>query len=256
MNIDKDTKIFFSLASNPGNFGCKFFNYFFKKYGINAIYKSLKLENCCYKEFIDLIYSFKKVNVGGISVSMPYKYYAAKICDIAGFNNVNTIFFKNDDIVGYNTDAIGFEKCLRKMLDNTANPDHRFYIYGGGAVANSILAVVKNFSSYCRLFERQEVVLDVEDHCWNFLINASPVGMDHIEDKVFTKDRIKKFKYVFDVVNKKQDTNLIKLSKKLNKIYCKGSRMALYGAQQQFKIYTGIELTDKEVEKFYQKEFK
>ena len=29
--IDKDTKVFFSVASNPGNKGSKFYNSYFKK---------------------------------------------------------------------------------------------------------------------------------------------------------------------------------------------------------------------------------
>ena len=40
---NKNTKIFFSVASNPGNQGSKFYNSYFKK-NINAIYLPLKLK--------------------------------------------------------------------------------------------------------------------------------------------------------------------------------------------------------------------
>ena len=40
MLINKDTKIFCSFSSNPGNNGCEFFNTKFQENNINAIYKS------------------------------------------------------------------------------------------------------------------------------------------------------------------------------------------------------------------------
>ena len=39
MQINKDTKIYGSFSSNPGNNGCVFFNRKFQENNINAIYK-------------------------------------------------------------------------------------------------------------------------------------------------------------------------------------------------------------------------
>ena len=38
--INKETKIYCSFSSNPGNNGCIFFNSEFKELNMNAIYKS------------------------------------------------------------------------------------------------------------------------------------------------------------------------------------------------------------------------
>ena len=45
MKIDKDTLLFMSASSAPGNFGSIIHNMAFNYYGINAIYKSFKINN-------------------------------------------------------------------------------------------------------------------------------------------------------------------------------------------------------------------
>ena len=43
--INKDTKFFISIASNPSNFGTLVYNKLFQKFKINAIYKSFKVQD-------------------------------------------------------------------------------------------------------------------------------------------------------------------------------------------------------------------
>ena len=47
--INKETKFFISISSRPSNFGTQVYNNIFKKFGINAVYKSFKVNNI--KEF-------------------------------------------------------------------------------------------------------------------------------------------------------------------------------------------------------------
>ena len=68
MKINKDTKVYGSFSSNPGNNGCKFFNEQFEKYDINAIYKSFYSTNP--EKLID---SVKHLNFSGFALSMPLK---------------------------------------------------------------------------------------------------------------------------------------------------------------------------------------
>ena len=66
--INKETKFFISISSRPSNFGTQVYNNIFQKFGINAIYKSFKVNNI--KEFKK---SFVFLGLNGASISMPYK---------------------------------------------------------------------------------------------------------------------------------------------------------------------------------------
>ena len=66
--INKDTKIYCSFSSNPGNNGCIYFNTKFQQNNINAIYKSFYSDNI--QKSIEAI---KTLDISGFAVSMPFK---------------------------------------------------------------------------------------------------------------------------------------------------------------------------------------
>ncbi|MEK6881380.1 MAG: hypothetical protein AABY22_17285, partial [Nanoarchaeota archaeon] len=139
--VNVQTKLFFSIASNPGIFGSHLYNKAFKELGINAIYKPLKLEpNIQLGELVALIHQFfKKIGVCGVSVSMPFKklaYLAVRPGDEVTdeIKIANTIVIKDNNCLSYNTDCVGFEKACENMLNKSKNA----LIFGCGNAANSI----------------------------------------------------------------------------------------------------------------------
>ena len=66
--IDNKTKIILSCSSNPSNFGCKIYNYIFRKNSLNYLYVPIKTTNA--KTIINTI---KEFNLHGASISMPIK---------------------------------------------------------------------------------------------------------------------------------------------------------------------------------------
>ena len=75
-SINKDTKIYCSFSSNPGNNGCKYFNNLFERKNINAIYKSFYSDNI--QKSIEAV---KTLNISGFAVSMPFKTQVLKYVD-------------------------------------------------------------------------------------------------------------------------------------------------------------------------------
>ena len=65
--INKDTKIYGSFSSSPGNNGCEFFNKEFEDRNINAIYKSFYSDDI--KKSIEAV---KTLSISGFAVSMPF----------------------------------------------------------------------------------------------------------------------------------------------------------------------------------------
>jgi shikimate dehydrogenase len=234
--INKDTKLFCSVSSHPGNFGATLYNVAFQELGIDAIYKPLKCENV--SELIDIVRYAKLYSIGGISVSMPYKKIVLNLATLQDQNvietgNANTLVFSKHDPApaAYNTDVIGFEKSNQEVLKNARSAT----IVGKGAIADSIHYVLETHNIVSRCMNSRPHKKAIVDDEW--LINASPIGMAHVEDTFFTEEFIGGFKYVSDVVVSKEPTNLIKISEKLGKISVKGWEMSLEQLCKQFEFY-------------------
>ncbi|MBO5974462.1 MAG: shikimate dehydrogenase, partial [Paludibacteraceae bacterium] len=96
------------------SFSQKFFTEKFKKEGIDAIYSLYDLEDI--NQFAKLI---NKEAISGLNVTIPYKEaiipFLDKIDTTAeeiGAVNVIKIDKSNKQLIGYNSDCIGFEKSL------------------------------------------------------------------------------------------------------------------------------------------------
>lgn len=247
MNIDKDTKIFFSLASNPGKLGAIFYNNAFKYLQINAIYKPLGIGNY-FEDYSRFVESMIYVGASGFSVSMPFKKVAASYCVgrdryVEEIGNANTIVKNGDNFFAYNTDWIGFERSCFNILQKSKFA----LIYGNGAVSDSIKYVLNKNNIFFDVVDRKNFFTFKVCKDYDFLINATPIGMSHVVDNIFEENLVKKFEFVFDVVV--GGTNLKNIAKKMNKICIDSILMYIEQLYEQFKIYTGIPYPKEIVEK-------
>ena len=86
-------------------------NYWIKNNGINAIYEKQKLNENELEHFISQVKD-KKIN--GINVTVPFKktvipYLDELSVEAQSTQSVNTIYLKNNKVIGHNTDIFGFE---------------------------------------------------------------------------------------------------------------------------------------------------
>lgn len=117
MLVNKDTKIFCSFSSNPGNNGCEFFNTKFQENGINAVYKSFYSNDIA--KSIDAV---KTLDIAGFAVSMPFKIDILKYVDEADdasqiIGAANTVTNTNGYLKAYNTDWVGVSKYILESID-------------------------------------------------------------------------------------------------------------------------------------------
>jgi len=237
--INKNTQLFLSLSSNPGNFGATLYNTAFQELGIDAIYKPLGVAPYRFvskESFFQLIEGLSKMGVAGVSISSPYKkdaYYASsfksdKADPAYRIKNTNTLKFENARLYPYNTDCVGFERACQYPLKVARSA----VLYGNGALADSIkFMLFKHKIAYC-IVGKEETRFPPAD----WLINASPVGMPHVSDRVFTEEVVEKYAHVFDCVVDRE-TKLISLANKLGKQCINGVDMCLEQLCAQFKIY-------------------
>mgnify|MGYP001348476249 CR=1 FL=1 len=91
-------------------------NYWIKKNNIDAIYDKQKLEE---RDLGNLISQIKEKKISGINVTVPFKksvipFLNELTLEAEKTQSVNTIFLKNNKVVGHNTDVGGFEMSINK----------------------------------------------------------------------------------------------------------------------------------------------
>ncbi len=202
MQINKDTKIYGSFSSNPGNNGCIFFNKKFKENKINAIYKSFYADN-----LLKTLEAVKTLNFSGFALSMPFKVEILKYTDyidpIANeIGSANTILNISDELYAYNTDWLG----VKKFFLNMSNKPKDIFIAGNGGFSKAIQYTCNKININYKVITRENWS-DLES-TEKIIFNATPVELIYkniIDGRPFTKD---------------------------------GKLIANFQAEEQFKLYT------------------
>jgi shikimate dehydrogenase len=169
---------------------------------------------------------------------------------------VNTIYLKNQKVIGHNTDIDGFEKAIKKINFDFTNK--KIFILGAGGVVPSIIyASMKMGSSEIlisnRTKEKAEKVRNIFDNIkvidWgeipNFdvIINATSLGLKK-EDKLdLNFNEIGKNKLFYDVIYNPRETFFLNTGKELGNKHENGKLMFVYQAFLAFKLWHGMEPT-------------
>lgn len=228
----------------------KLHNFWFKENNISATYdKKLIVES-----ELESFFSFmKKNNIAGVNVTVPFKQkvitFLDKISDLSiKAKSVNTIVLDNGQLIGDNTDIIGFQNSLNKF--NLKGK--KALIFGAGGVVSSVVLALnnlglENITITNRTKNKAEILsekynLEVCD--WgkildaDIYINCTSIGLNKNDsmDLDFSKINGKIF---YDIIYKPKTNFLINAEKYGNQII-DGKMMFLYQAQKSFEIWHGI----------------
>ena len=133
------------VIGNPINHSLspKLHNQWIKENNIDAFYDKKKLNENEIKGIIDEV---KNEKINGINVTVPFKKSVIPFLDelttLAGeAQSVNTIFKKDNKVIGDNTDIGGFEQSLKHI--NYSVKNKKVFILGAGGVVPSIIIALK-----------------------------------------------------------------------------------------------------------------
>jgi len=147
IRFDRDTRLFISASSSPGNRGTFFYNHFFRELGLNAVYLARKISDAG-----ALTGSIRALGLAGCSVSMPMKSSVIPFLDALDplaerVGSVNTILSSNGLLTGFNTDVTGFVMPLK---DRGLVPES-VLIFGYGSVVSSVVAGLREINPGVRI---------------------------------------------------------------------------------------------------------
>ena len=233
----------------------KLHNYWIQKNNIDAIYEKKQLNESDIKTMIDEVKSEK---INGINVTIPFKKSVIPFLDQLTLiakeaQSVNTIFKKDNKIVGDNTDIGGFECGLKHMNYEVKNK--KVFILGAGGVVPSIILALKKLGVFKislsnrtkeKAVELKKIYKDLEVINWgecidfDMIINATSLGLKN-EDRIeLDFGKIKSDKLFYDVIYNPSKTNFLLKAEELGNKIENGKMMFIYQAQLSFKIWHNI----------------
>ena len=248
----------FLVIGNPieHSLSPKLHNYWIKNNGIDAIYEKTKLEE---DELENIVLQIKKQKIYGANITVPFKKAIIPFLDeltIEADNtqSVNTLFLKDNKVVGHNTDIIGFETSIKKSKFNIFNKEV-LILGAGGVVPSIIFALNKMKVSKIKISNRtREKAENLKKHFKNIeiidwgevpnfdmIINATSIGLKKEDHIILDFSSISKNSLFYDVIYNPKETNFLKTGKKMGNMTLNGKLMFIYQALSAFNIWHGIE---------------
>ena len=233
----------------------KLHNLWLKENNINAIYEKKKLSENDIKGIIEEV---KKEKINGVNVTVPFKKSVIPFLDELSplareSQSVNTIFKKDNQIIGDNTDIFGFEQSLNHINYSVKNKE--IFILGAGGVAPSIILALKRLGvskitlsnrtkekadNLRNIYSNLEIINWGQNTDFDMIINTTSLGLKK-EDQIkldFSKTGSNKLFY--DLIYNPDKTNFLLEGEKLGNQVENGKMMFIYQAQLAFKIWHNI----------------
>ena len=229
-------------------------NFWLKKHGIDAIYERQLVEKNDVEKIINDIRDSK---IQGINVTVPFKKvvipFLDQLSDTAKeTQSVNTIFKKQNELVGDNTDVYGFTEAIKLTNFNLTNK--KALILGAGGVVPSIILSLKSMgASEITLSNRTKKKADDLKKSFPFLkvvswgetiksdliINATSIGIKLNEEIKLDHSKLEG-QLFYDVIYNPPKTKFLENAKKSGKKTENGKSMFVYQAMKAFEIWNGI----------------
>ena len=231
-------------------------NYWLKKNNIDGIYNKEKMNLSDLENFF---INLKNKEIIGANVTVPFKkdvisYVDELSVEAEHTQSVNTIYLKNDKIIGHNTDIRGFELALKDTGYDVVGK--RILILGAGGVVPSIIFALNKMKASKILISNRtrtkaENLNDYFKHLaivdwgelpeFDMIINATSVGLKSNEKLDLDFLKVGNNKFFYDVIYNPKETNFLKTGKELGNKTENGKKMFIYQAAEAFKIWHGIQ---------------
>jgi shikimate dehydrogenase len=231
-------------------------NYWIKNNSIKAIYEKKKLNE---DQLEHLILEIRNKKINGINVTVPFKKAVIPFLDelsteAQNTRSVNTIYLKDNILMGHNTDIVGFEKSIKDSKYSLKNKE--VLILGAGGVVPSIVFALikmkvskikisnrtkKKAQDLKKLFKNIEILEWGEVPDFDMIINATSLGLKKEDNINLDLSFISKNKFFYDIIYNPKETNFLKTGRELGHKTLNGKLMFIYQAHSAFNIWHGLE---------------
>ena len=247
------------------SFSKKYFADKFEKEGIKGWnYELFPIEDI---EFLNgLVQEYTELR--GLNVTIPYKEQVIPYLDeldeaAAAIGAVNTIRFEHGKLIGFNTDAYGFEKSLLEFLSGSTNEqqiilnneektslvtNRKALVFGTGGAAKAVKFVLEDLGIAYLVVSRRKGKADLTydeltaDHVQShsLIINTTPLGMSpHVNTcPAIPYEALTNENFLYDLVYNPEKTLFLKRGLERGASILNGYNMLVYQAEKAWEIWT------------------
>lgn len=242
------------------SFSPKLHEIIFKNSDINGEYDLFQVEKDRLKGIIE---GLKMLEVKGYNVTIPYKVEVLKYLDELSYEAkmigaVNTLGFKDNRIIGYNTDYYGFGALLRK--EKIEIKDKIAIILGTGGASKSVFHYLKNNGIKSIIFASRNPnksndiypysqIIDYQDlkkiKSIDIIINTSPLGMyPNIDASPVDKEILGKCNTAIDLIYNPIETIFARYGREIGIKTANGLYMLVAQGIKSQEIWNTTEFDD------------
>lgn len=226
------------------SFSKTYFETKFNKEALNYSYNNFELAQV--SDFKILI---EQNTLSGLNVTIPYKEtiipYLDKLSKEATIiGAVNTISFSNNEIIGHNTDYIGFSRAIKPFFESNMN---RALILGSGGASKAVVYALTQLGVDCLIVSRKpgkgqlsydelnEYVL--KHHL--LIVNTTPLGTyPNIKECVsFPFAFLSENHLVIDLIYNPEETLFLQRAKTQGSTTLNGYSMLTHQAEAAWEIW-------------------
>ncbi len=263
--LNKDMQMCISIAARPSNVGTRFHNFLYDELGLNYVYKGFAVDDA-----EGAVRGVRALKIRGAAVSMPHKETVIAFMDeldpsAAAIDAVNTIVNTDGYLKAYNTD---YQAVLDLLKTRNLAADLTFAIRGSGGMAKAVVAAIRDAGfSRVVIYSRNEgtgkALAEKYGFNWkneielngpsqaDVLVNVTPLGMEggNEGEVSFKEESVTAAKLVIEAIAVPAETPLIQFATKHSVPAMTGLEIMAAQAALQFKLYTGITLTDDQIKR-------
>jgi shikimate dehydrogenase len=210
----------------------------------------------------DFLAHIRTGELHGLNVTIPYKQNVIDFMDeltptAQAIGAVNTICFRDNKLIGDNTDAAGFLADLKKGIGNRESGKSAVVLGAGGSARAVVYALLNDgweVTLAARRFEQAEqlaasftnnelriTTFDLRLSTFDLLVNTTPVGMTPNIDQSPLPDELllPPKTFVYDLVYNPRETKLFKIARAQGLSAITGLGMLIEQAALAFELWTG-----------------
>ncbi len=206
-----------------------------------------------------MIERLRSGELSGANVTIPYKQAVMPLLDeidpaAQAVGAVNTIVRRDDRLIGFNTDTLGFKRSLLEA--GVAIENQACAVLGAGGSARAVVHVLRELGAHITIYARDAAKARVLssgvralgevvhiDSATRLIVNTTPLGMHpNVDSSPWLEQAVlPQQAYVFDLIYNPRQTLLMQQAEQAGLRTANGLSMLVYQGAAAFAMWKGIE---------------
>ncbi len=239
-----------------------------KAAGLDAVYVPFHVTP---QNLVSAVDGMRALQIGGVNITLPHKQHVLPLLDRVDedaelIGAVNTVVHRDTELIGYNTDALGFIRSLREDVDFLPNNKSILLLGAGGACRAAAVALLRSGVSEIGIVNRNReraeqlvnrisptfpdqrlkvyglgdagYVADLQRV--DLVVNTTSIGLNGEDIPFCPLSKIKASASIYDMVYLRVETPFVRAARSRGLVAADGLGMLAGQGEEAFFLWFGI----------------